>query len=200
MAENKNDIILKNNIKDVENAENITVDELVAEYQRRSSDSAKKLYLESKIRTVEYMDYEVVQSLCDSIIAGSYLKDGECYIDSCKSYYLYVFTIFNYYTNIEVHSNDFMREFNLLNKEGLIDVILGAISENLMATFDAVFQMKKNDFMTNYYEPHSYVNRIIGKFIPFVSGFFEELGNQLKDVDWNGVSEALQNLQNTEKE
>lgn len=196
MAENKkSDIELKNSVATIEEANAITVDELISEYNRRSSDSAKKLFLESRIKTIEYMDYEMVQHLCDSIIANSYLRDGECFVDSCKSYYLYVFTILHYYTNIEVHENDFVREFNLLNKAGLIDIIFEAMPENLMTTFDAVFQMKKTDFMTNYYESHSYINRIIGKLIPMMSGFLDDFGKQLNNIDWESIIQNIQNNQ-----
>lgn len=192
MADNKNEVVFKSMVNDVEEIENITVDELVQGYKQRASESGKKLFLEAKIKTVKYMDYVVVQSLCDNIIANSFIKDGEFYVDSCKSYYLYVFTILKYYTNIKINDHDFMREFDLLNEEGLIDIILNAISENLMNTFDAVFQMKKNDFMTNYYEVHSYMNRMIGKLIPVVSTFLDNSLEELKGINWEEVTQKIQ--------
>lgn len=197
--EKKNDIVLKNTKGNIEDIDGITVDELVQEFERRSSDSGKKLFLEARVKTIEYMDYEIVQGLCDNIIANSYLKDGEIFIDSCKSYYFYVFTILKFYTNIIVNDNDFAREFNLLNKAGLIDIIFGAMPEGLMGTFDAVLQMKKNDFMTNYYETHSYINRTINKLVPVISNLLNKavknisvFKNEFKNINWNEIDQLIQ--------
>ena len=75
-----------------------------------------------------------------------------------------------------------MSDFNLLQKYGLVDVIISYIPEAQVAMFDSVLNMKSNDIMTNYYEPHAFVREQVIKFAPLIHKWIESFLGAVEDV------------------
>lgn len=174
----------------------ITVKEFVKALTNRSSDDARRIYLEGTLAVKDYERYEVVCAICDQIIASSYFTaDGQFKVDSCKKYLMYVSALLNTYTNIRFDESDALGDFNLLQRYGLVDVIISYIPESQMAVFDSVLNMKSNDLMTNYYEPHAFVKEQVVKFAPLIHKWIESfLGvteNLVKDIDIEKVKKAI---------
>ena len=174
----------------------ITVKEFVKALTNRSSDDARRIYLEGTLAVKDYERYEVVCAICDQIIASSYFTaDGQFKVDSCKKYLMYVSALLNTYTNIRFDESDALGDFNLLQRYGLVDVIISYIPESQMAVFDSVLNMKSNDLMTNYYEPHAFVREQVVKFAPLIHKWIESfLGateNLVKDIDIEKVKKAI---------
>lgn len=170
----------------------ISVKEFVKTIKNRASEDARRVYIEGTLAVKDYERYEVVCAICDQIIANSYFTtDGQFKVDSCKKYLLYVSALLNTYTNIRFDENDMLGDFNLLQRYGLIDVIINYIPEAQVAMFDSVLNMKSNDIMTNYYEPHAFVKEQLVKFAPFIHGWIESfLGaaeEMIKDIDVNKI-------------
>ena len=136
----------------------ITVKEFVKALTNRSSDDARRIYLEGALAVKDYERYEVICTICDQIIASSYFTaDGQFKVDSCKKYLMYVSALLNTYTNIRFDESDALGDFNLLQRYCLVDVIISYIPESQMAVFDSVLNMKSNDLMTKYYELKEFV-------------------------------------------
>lgn len=174
----------------------ITVKEFVKALTNRSSDDARRIYLEGALAVKDYERYEVICTICDQIIASSYFTvDGQFKVDSCKKYLMYISALLNTYTNIRFDENDALGDFNLLQRYGLVDVIISYIPESQMAVFDSVLNMKSNDLMTNYYEPHAFVKEQVVKFAPLIHKWIESfLGateNLVKDIDIEKVKKAI---------
>ena len=174
----------------------ITVKEFVKALTNRSSDDARRIYLEGALAVKDYERYEVICTICDQIIASSYFTaDGQFKVDSCKKYLMYVSALLNTYTNIRFDESDALGDFNLLQRYGLVDVIISYIPESQMAVFDSVLNMKSNDLMTNYYEPHAFVREQVVKFAPLIHKWIESfLGateNLVKDIDIEKVKKAI---------
>lgn len=174
----------------------ITVKEFVKALTNRSSDDARRIYLEGALAVKDYERYEVVCAICDQIVASSYFTvDGQFKLDSCKKYLMYVSALLNTYTNIRFDESDALGDFNLLQRYGLVDVIISYIPESQMAVFDSVLNMKSNDLMTNYYEPHAFVREQVVKFAPLIHKWIESfLGateNLVKDIDIEKVKKAI---------
>ena len=174
----------------------ITVKEFVKNLANRSSDDARRVYLEGTLAVKDYERYEVVCVICDQIIASSYFTvDGQFKLDSCKKYLMYVSALLNTYTNIKFDENDALSDFNLLQKYGLVDVIIGYIPEAQVAMFDSVLNMKSGDIMTNYYEPRTYVRELITKYAPsfhmLLDGFLEIAENAIEKIDNEKMKEAM---------
>lgn len=170
----------------------ISVKEFVKTIKNRASEDARRVYIEGTLAVKDYERYEVVCAICDQIIANSYFTtDGQFKVDSCKKYLLYVSALLNTYTNIKFDENDMLGDFNLLQRYGLIDVIINYIPESQVAMFDSVLNMKSNDIMTNYYEPHAFVKEQLVKFAPLIHGWIESfLGaaeEMIKDIDVNKI-------------
>ena len=131
----------------------VSVKEFVKALTNRSSDDARRVYLEGTLAVKDYERYEVVCAICDQIIASSYFTaDGQFKVDSCKKYLMYVSALLNTYTNIRFDESDALGDFNLLQRYGLVDVIINYIPDAQVAMFDSVLNMKSNDLMTNYYQ------------------------------------------------
>jgi len=175
----------------------VTVKEFVKALTNRSSDDARRVYLEGTLAVKDYERYEVVCAICDQIIASSYFTtDGQFKVDSCKKYLMYVSALLNTYTNIRFDENDALGDFNLLQRYGLVDVIINYIPDAQVAMFDSVLNLKSNDLMTNYYEPHAFVKEQVVKFAPlihkWIDSFLSMAEDVVKEIDINKVQEIVQ--------
>lgn len=174
----------------------VTVKEFVKALTTRSSDDARRIYLEGTLAVKDYEKYEVVCAICDQIVASSYFAiDGQFKADSCKKYLMYVSALLNTYTNIKFDENDALGDFNLLQRYGLVDIIIGYIPESQITVFDSVLNMKTNDLMTNYYEPHAFVREQVVKFAPlihkWIESFLSATENLTKDIDMEKIKKVI---------
>lgn len=164
----------------------ISVENFVKKFEGFKNDSAREAYLKQCVKFVDYIDFEVVQAICDGILANSCVdKDGNVRIDSCKKYVMYVYAIFDQYTNIKVNSKEWMKEFNMLYRNGLVDMVCQLMPERLMATLDSVLKMKSDDLIANYYEPHAFIRSQVIKYVPMVHKFVDKLLEGMEKVDWS---------------
>ena len=175
---------------------NIEVKDFVDRYVKFNTTTAKESYLKTVVKFVDYMNFEIVEALCDQILVNSCIdKNGNVKVDTCKKYLMYIYVIFDQYTNITVHSDKWLEEFNLLSKAGLVEVVCQLMPESLITTLDSVLKMKTDDMMTNYYEPHAFISNQIIKYVPMIHGvidkFLEGVEKISKEVDWGGFIEAL---------
>lgn len=174
----------------------VAVDELVNKYSKLKTKEAKDAYLKGAVQFTDYINFEVVGEICTNILANScYDADGNVKIDSCKKYLMYVFAIFDQYTNINVDAKDWLNQFNQLYRYGLVDAVCALIPEANMATLDSVLKMKTDDMMTNYYEPHAFVREQIVKWVPmlhkFIDGFLGTIETITKEVDWKELGKIV---------
>ena len=174
----------------------INVKDFANKYSKFNTTTAKESYLKTTVKFIDYMNFEVVEILCDQILANSCIdKNGNVKVNTCKKYLMYIYTIFDQYTNITVHSDKWLEEFNLLSKAGLVEAVCQLMPENLITTLDSVLKMKSDDMMTNYYEPHAFISNQVFKYAPMIHGVIDRFLNGVekisKEVDWNGLIEVL---------
>ena len=175
---------------------NIEVKDFVDRYVKFNTTTAKESYLKTAVKFVDYMNFEIVEVLCDQILANSCIdKNGNVKVDTCKKYLMYIYVIFDQYTNITVHSNKWLEEFNLLSKAGLVEAVCQLMPENLITTLDSVLKMKTDDMMTNYYEPHAFISNQVIKYVPMIHGVIDKFLGGIekisKEVDWNELIKIL---------
>ena len=115
---------------------------------------------------------------------------------------MYVSALLNTYTNIRFDENDALGDFNLLQRYGLVDVIIGYIPDAQVAMFDSVLNMKSNDLMTNYYEPHAFVREQVVKFAPLIHGWIDSFLNiaedVVKEIDMNKINNFIKGVDKNE--
>lgn len=170
-----------------ENAK-ITVTEFVTKYNSLKSNDVREKYAESMIIKDKYVDYLVKQKYAQDIISISCLDNkGHIKINSCKKYMMYINTLLTLYTNIEMSEKNCVAEFDMLDRENLIDTLLKYIPEEELGKFDTIMQMCYDDFMTNNYEIHAFITKtaddVINSMAAIVSPLVDEV---MKDL--NGLS------------
>lgn len=175
---------------------NIEVKDFVDRYVKFNTTTAKETYLKTAVKFVDYMNFEIVEALCDQILANSCIdKNGNVKVDTCKKYLMYIYIIFDQYTNITVHSDKWLEEFNLLSKAELVGAVCQLMPESLIITLDSVLKMKTDDMMTNYYEPHAFISNQVIKYVPMIHGVIDKFLGGIekisKEVDWGGLIEVL---------
>lgn len=181
-------------------AEKISVDDLIKGYDKLQSSQAKERYLKEKVKYTEYTNFEVVCFYVDRIIANSMFdKKGNIKVDSCQKYLQYVFTLLSFYTNVDIHANQWILEFNKLKRYGLLEEIIRGIPEAETDTLEAILEMKSNDAMTNYYNIQNWATKKLGEFYPFiakgVNEILEKLSKSIENLDENKIRQIIESIQ-----
>ena len=103
-------------------------------------------------------------------------------MDSCKKYLLYIYTLIAFYTNINVHANNWTKEFNSICRYGLLDKIIKLIPESEIATLDAVLEMKTGDANINYYNIQNWLTKKLGDFYPYIAKSLDSFLNNSQGI------------------
>jgi hypothetical protein len=181
-------------------AEKISIDDLIKGYDKLQSSQAKERYLKEKVKYTEYTNFEVACFYADKIIATSmFNKNGDIRVDSCQKYLQYVFALLSFYTNVDVHANQWILEFNKLRRYGLLEKIIDGIPEAEVNTLDAVLEMKSNDVITNYYNIQNWATKKLGEFYPFIAKgineVLESLSKSFENLDENKIRQIIESIQ-----
>ena len=164
------------------------VKSFVEEYEKQVTDADKAKFLRSKLKTEKYMPHADKLAIAENIVkSSSYAmvkEDGRLKqtdriaLNSPMRYILFVMTVVDKYTNIEVNFGNIMPEFDALNFNGLIEVIFEKIGDKEMAEFNTVVDMVLNDFMANKYQFKNYINDTLLR----VSGLVEKCAPLIDNI------------------
>jgi len=80
--------------------------------------------------------------------------------DSVGVYILYTITALDFYTSLELNSQKYNEEYDLLQEHGLIDLIFAEIESDLNE-FRTVLNMKRDDYYKNNYTATALVGKLI---------------------------------------
>lgn len=164
------------------------VKSFVEEYEKCSNNDDKAKFLKSKLKTEKYMPYADKLALAENIVkSSSYAvvkEDGvlkqtdRIALNSPMRYILFVMTVVDKYTNIEVNFQNIMPDFDVLNFNSLIEVIFEKVGDKETAEFNTVVEMVLNDFMANKYQFKNYINDTLLK----VSGLVEKCAPLINNI------------------
>ena len=164
------------------------VKSFVEEYEKCLNNDDKAKFLKTKLKTEKYMSYADKIALAENIVkSSSYAmvkEDGELKqtdriaLNSPMRYILFVMTIVDKYTNIEVNFKNIMPDFDALNFNSLIEVIFEKVGDKETAEFNTVVDMVLNDFMANKYQFKNYINETLSK----VSGLVEKCAPLIDNI------------------
>ncbi len=154
---------LKNEIKKTRIAD------FVEGYEKCPSNSMKEKYLKEKLVIAPYVKLEHKLNLCQSIVeASSHNKQGDLHIDSAARYILYIRCVIECYTNLtlndKAHDKSFIKEYDQLARNGLIDRIVKMIPKDEMEELSMFLDMKVEDLFTNEYETKAFISKQVDKF------------------------------------
>ena len=164
------------------------VKSFVEEYEKCSNNDDKTKFLKTKLKTEKYIPYADKLTLAENIINhSSYAmvkEDGvlkqtnRISLNSPMRYILFVMTVVDKYTNIEVNFGNVMPDFNALNFNGLIEVIFEKVGDKETAEFNTVVEMVLNDFMANKYQFKNYIDDTLLK----ISGLVEKCAPLIDNI------------------
>lgn len=182
------------------------VKSFVEEYEKYSNDDKVK-FLKTKLKTEKYIPYADKMIIAENIVKhSSYAmikEDGvlkqtnRIALNSPMRYILFVMTVVDKYTNIEVNFKNIMPDFDALNFNNLIEVIFEKIGDKETAEFNTVVDMVLNDFMANKYQFKNYiddtllkVSGLVEKCVPLIDNIVNKL-DSISEEDTEKLSNLL---------
>lgn len=165
-----------------------TVKEFVEKYNAIATDRLKEDYLKDNLHIKTYLPFLTKVTLADKLAKVTTLdKDaGNVNVKSDANYLFFCRTIIEYYTDLQVETEGFCEEYDLLNESGLLDKIMQMIPEKEINEFKMICDMKKSDLLQNKYENHAFISEQVTR-------FGELIGTILKPA-LDKISEQLENL------
>lgn len=176
------------------------VKSFVEEYEKQITDVDKEKFLKTKLKYEKYMPYaekliiaeNIIQSSCYAMVKENDVlkKTDKIAINSPMRYILFVMTVINKYTNIDVNFKSISPDFDKLNRNGLIEVIFAKIGDKEISEFNTVVEMVLDDFMTNKFEFKNYINDTLLKVYDLVekcSPLIDNITNKLNEMSEEDV-------------
>ena len=172
---------------------NYTVKEFIEKYDKLATDAQRKSFI-NQIKVIPYISYALKQVSANKIVkTTSTDENGNINIRSSARYVFYVYNIIETYTDIKMSTENVIGEFDSLNERGLIEEIFEKIPEKERNEFKTVLDMELNDFMTNYYENHAFIEKNITRIINAINDMLPQLQPILENIK-NMNAEELNNL------
>ena len=174
------------------------VKSFVEEYEKCSNNDDKAKFLKSKLKTEKYLPYADKLTFAENIVNhssytmikedGVLKKTDRIALNSPMRYILFVMTVVDKYTNIEVNFNNIMPDFDALNFNSLIEIIFEKIGDKETAEFNTVVEMVLNDFMANKNQFKNYiddtllkVSGLVEKCVPLIDNITSKLDSMSED-------------------
>ena len=170
------------------------IKEFVEKYNAIATDRLKEDYLNNNLHIKTYLPFLTKVTLADKLAKVTTLdKDtGNVNVKSDVNYLLFCRTIIEQYTDLQVETEGFYEEYDLLNESGLLDKIMQMIPEKEIAEFKMICDMKKSDLLQNKYENHAFISDQVERFGTLI-------GVTLKPV-LEKISEQIENMSDEDAE
>ena len=170
------------------------IKEFVEKYNALATDRLKEDYLKDNLHIKTYLPFLTKVTLADKLAKVTTLdKDtGNVNVKSDVNYLLFCRMIVEQYTYLQVETEGFYEEYDLLNESGLLDKIMHMIPEKEIAEFNTICDMKKSDLLQNKYENHAFIASLVERFGTLI-------GITLKPV-LEKVSEQIENMSDEDVE
>ena len=144
------------------------IKEFVNKYNSFSTESLRDNFLKNNLKIKDYVSFLMKNTLAQKIVDVSkymyedYIKEdgtkgrrrtNTIHVNSTVQYVLFCRVIIENYTNLEVETDGFYEEYDLLNESGLLDKIMQMIPEKEIKEFKMIVDMKKDDIIFNQSTP-----------------------------------------------
>ena len=146
----------------------------LVEYKTKKTVEEKEECVKKYMKN-EYVPYDKKADVANAIADTSYHrietdKDGNerkvFHADSIARYMLMCMAMVDLYTTIERQKigGNMLDDFNAMNSNGALDLILKNIDPSEIKEFKMVIQMACDDLMTNEYENHAFISKQVERF------------------------------------
>ena len=170
------------------------IKELTEKYSAMATDRLKDDYLNDNLHIKTYLPFLTKMTLADKLAKVTTLdKDtGNVNVKSDVNYLLFCRTIIEQYTDLQVETEGFYEEYDLLNESGLLDKIMQTIPEKEIAEFKMICDMKKDDIIFNQSTPKAFINQQIERITTIASvtlkPILEKLVDEFENIDDEKIS------------
>lgn len=146
----------------------ITLLDLIKESEKYEDLTDKAEYIESVVNVANYVNYKTLLSNAEKIInTTSYVVDTsgnrELKISTPLRHIMTIHCAINMYTSIELNTEDYLGEMNLIKSANIKDILLDIISYSDIAEFEDIVEETMRDYLQNEYETHAFINNCINK-------------------------------------
>ena len=169
----------------------MTVQEFVDKYNE-TPERQREGFLKSMVVT-DYVPFELKVALMYDLVHKTHMEDGHISIKSPLCYALFMNLIVEQYLDVQIDKNDQIKDFNLMNKSRIFDILMIAddehfiINANELEEFKMIVDMVKSDFMTNNFSTQAFVNeqvkRISDVLHVSLEPIVQQLNEQIKDIN-----------------
>lgn len=197
----------------------ITIKEFCSEYVKRVP-QMQESYIKENLVITPYVPFVKKDALADKLVdISTYIfedyekedgtvgrrKTDKIRVNSTVQYLLFCRLVIENYTNLTVETEGFFEEYDALKKCGLLDKLMvstetrpSLIPMDEIAELRSLISMKQSDIMTNYCEPHNYVNSLVERFgdiidvlaKPIMDKAMEQMG-ETENVEGNDFLEVV---------
>ena len=189
------------------------IKEFCKEYSNRI-DKLKGDYLKENLKITTYLPFIKKDALAQNIVNATTYKfedytkeDGtpgrrrtnQIQVNSTAQMLLFYRVIIENYTDLEVETEGFYEEYDLLNESGLLDKIMQMIPEKEIAELKMICDMKKDDIIFNQSTPKAFINQQIER-VSTILGVtlkpvLDKLATELENMDEKDIEKLSKALE-----
>ena len=178
----------------------MTIKEFAEKYNAIATDRLKEDYLNDNLHIKIYLPFLTKVTLADKLAKVTTLdKDTDnINLKSDVNYLLFCRMIIEQYTDLQVETEGFYEEYDLLNESGLLDKIMQTIPEKEIAEFKMICDMKKSDLLQNKYENHAFIADQVDRFGTLIGvtlkPVLDKLATELENMDEKDIEKLSKAL------
>ena len=167
----------------------MTIKEFAEKYSAIATDRLKEDYLNDNLHIKTYLPFLTKATLADKLAKVTTLDNdtGNVNVKSDVNYLLFCRMIVEQYTDLQVETEGFYEEYDLLNESGLLDKIMQMIPEKEITEFKMICDMKKDDIIFNQSTPKAFINQQIERITTIASvtlkPILEKLVDEFENLD-----------------
>ena len=195
----KTDII--GNLEFIKEKKEMEIREFVEKYNAIATDRLKEDYLKDNLHIKTYLPFLTKVTLADKLAKVTTLdKDtGNVNVKSDVNYLLFCRTIIEQYTDLQVETEGFYDEYDLLNESGLLDKIMQMIPEKEISEFKMLCDMKKDDLLFNQSTLKAFINQQIERITTITSvtlkPVLEKISEQIENMSEEDVEKFANKIE-----
>lgn len=193
--------------------EKITIKNFCNGYRECTTENSQKNYLKKNLEVKPYISFIMKETLANKL-ADITLFEYEDYEDadgqtkrrktgnvknnSSMNYLFFWRIVIEVYTNLQIETEGFYEEYDMLDELGLMDKITEIIPNRELTEFKMICDMKKNDVIFNNTTPRAYVNQQVERFAS-ISSFtlktiFERIETEINNIDEDKMDKLLNKI------
>lgn len=187
----------------------ITLDSICEELNKRTSENAKKAYINQVIKIKPHVSYVARDVVAKQIIDAAHfsfpegiditnisedeLKNIEKVpkINRSSQYVMSALMLVDLYTNIKINFAKGAFQYDKLVESGLINYVLENVPESEINEFKMLIDYKYEEYYQKYFSMKAYVDSKLGKLESIISVLTDTITTSLDKIDKDEVKEII---------